>query len=60
MERLFPVSTELLQDSDFDMEEFLRNEFARRIALVTDDAQIRKYLYGDGGAMPRGVLRASS
>ena len=45
---LKPLPLELLQDSAFDVGEVLRNEFARRMALITD-MQIRKYLYGDAG-----------
>jgi HK97 family phage major capsid protein len=46
------VSEELLTDAAFDLEAYLREEFAERIGVLEDTA----YLVGDGSAKPTGLL----
>ena len=46
------VSDELLEDSGFDLEGFLVNQFADRIARAEEAA----FLYGDGKAKPLGLI----
>lgn len=46
------VSEELLQDSAFDLEAYIREEFSERIGVLQDTA----YLLGDGSAKPTGLL----
>ena len=46
------VSDELLQDSVFDVQSYIANEFARRIGAAEEDA----FINGDGSAKPTGLL----
>lgn len=50
------VSEELLQDSAFDLENYISAEFSRRIGDKEEDA----FLNGDGSAKPTGILNASN
>ena len=52
---LIKVSEELLQDSAFDLESYIREEFARRIG----DKEEAAYLNGDGSHKPTGILNAT-
>lgn len=49
---LIKVSNELLQDSMFDLESYLRDEFARRLGAIEENA----YIDGDGTKKPTGFL----
>ncbi len=46
------VSDELLEDSGFDLEEFIISEFAQRIG----DAEEEAFIHGDGIAKPLGLI----
>lgn len=50
--RIIKVSEELLQDSAFDLESYLVNEFARSIAKAEEAA----FINGDGVGKPTGVF----
>lgn len=50
--RIIKVSEELLQDSAFDLEDYLVNEFARSISKAEEAA----FVNGDGVNKPTGVL----
>ncbi|MCP3738812.1 phage major capsid protein [Rossellomorea sp. BNER] len=50
--RIIKVSEELLQDSAFDLENYLVNEFARSIAKAEENA----FVAGDGVDKPEGVF----
>jgi HK97 family phage major capsid protein len=50
--RIVKVSEELLQDSAFDIENYLVNEFARSMAKAEEKA----FVNGDGVGKPKGVL----
>ena len=49
---LIKVSEELLQDSAFDLESYIRSEFSRRIGDKEEDA----FLNGNGTHKPTGIL----
>ena len=51
---MMKVSDELLNDSVFDLENYLSNEFARRIGNAEEDA----FINGDGVGKPTGILAA--
>ena len=53
---MIKVSDELLQDSVFDVESYIANEFARRIGAAEETA----FINGDGSAKPYGLLHASN
>lgn len=53
--RIIKVSEELLQDSAFDLETYLVNEFARSIAKAEENA----FVAGDGVNKPEGVFVAA-
>ena len=46
------VSDELLEDSAFDLEEFIIDQFAQRIGDAEEDA----FIHGDGVAKPLGII----
>ena len=46
------VSDELLEDSAFDIEEFIAKSFAERLATTEEDG----FLYGDGNSKPLGLM----
>ena len=48
------VSEELLQDSVFDIEEYLRHEFARAFGIAEEEA----FCIGDGDNKPTGIFTA--
>ncbi len=50
------VSEELLQDSAFDLEGYIRTEFGSRIGVLENTA----YVVGDGSAKPTGVTTQAS
>lgn len=50
--RIIKVSEELLNDSAFDIESYLVNEFARSFGVLEEEA----FVNGDGNGKPRGVL----
>lgn len=52
---LIKVSEELLQDSAFDLEAYIRSEFSRRIGDKEEDA----FLNGNGTHKPTGILNAT-
>lgn len=52
---LIKVSEELLQDSAFDLETYMNEEFTRRIGDKEEDA----YLNGDGTHKPTGILNST-
>ena len=52
---MIKVSDELLQDSVFDIEQYIAAEYARRIGAKEEEA----FLTGDGTAKPVGILSAS-
>ena len=52
---LIKVSEELLQDSAFDLEAYMSEEFTRRIGDKEEDA----YLNGDGSHKPTGILNGT-
>lgn len=52
---LIKVSNELLNDSAFDLESYISNEFARRIGTKEEDA----FFNGDGTGKPTGILNAT-
>jgi len=52
---LIKVSNELLNDSVFDLENYIATEFARRIGAKEEEA----FFVGDGSGKPTGVLAAS-
>ncbi len=52
---LIKVSEELLQDSAFDLESYIRSEFSRRIGDKEEDA----FLNGNGTHKPTGILNAT-
>ena len=51
---MMKVSDELLNDSVFDLENYLSGEFARRIGNAEEDA----FINGDGVGKPTGILAA--
>ena len=51
---MMKVSDELLNDSVFDLEDYLSGEFARRIGNAEEDA----FINGDGVGKPTGILAA--
>lgn len=53
---MIKVSDELLQDSVFDVESYIANEFARRIGAAEETA----FINGDGSAKPYGLLHATN
>ena len=52
---LIKVSNELLQDSAFDLEQYMVGEFARRIGDKEEDG----FLNGDGSHKPTGILNST-
>ena len=52
---LIKVSEELLQDSAFDLEKYMNEEFTRRIGDKEEDA----YLNGDGSHKPTGIFNGT-
>jgi HK97 family phage major capsid protein len=50
------VSEELLQDSAFDLEAYIRTEFGSRIGVLENTA----YMVGDGSSKPTGVTTQAS
>ena len=52
---LIKVSEELLQDSAFDLEAYMNEEFTRRIGDKEEDA----YLNGDGSHKPTGIFNGT-
>lgn len=50
------VSEELLQDSAFDLEAYIRNEFAMRIGVLQETA----YISGDGSGKPTGIVSGAT
>lgn len=52
---LIKVSEELLADSAFDLESYIRSEFARRIGEKEEEA----FLTGNGTGKPTGILHAT-
>jgi HK97 family phage major capsid protein len=52
---MIKVSGELLNDSAFSIEEYVANEFARRIAAKEEEA----FFVGDGNKKPTGILAAT-
>ena len=53
---MIKVSDELLQDSVFDIENYIATEFARRVG----DAEEAAFINGDGSGKPYGMLHASN
>jgi hypothetical protein len=53
--RLVELSLELLEDSRFDLENFLRGELSRRLAARLDE-DMRPWFTGDGSVQPLGLL----
>lgn len=49
---LIKVSEELLNDSAFNLESYIRSEFSRRISVKEEDA----FVIGDGSGKPTGIL----
>ena len=54
--KLIRVSLQLLQDSAFNMEEFIAGKMSERIGRILNE----HYTTGDGSGKPRGVVTASS
>jgi HK97 family phage major capsid protein len=54
--RIIKVSEELLQDSAFDLEAYLVNEFARSIAKAEEQA----FVVGTGTGQPTGVMTSAT
>ena len=52
---MIKVSEELLNDSVFNLENYIAREFARRIGNKEEDA----FFTGDGSGKPTGILAAS-
>ena len=52
---MIKVSEELLNDSAFDLEDYFRTEFARRIGNKEEEA----FLTGDGSGKPTGIFNAT-
>jgi HK97 family phage major capsid protein len=52
---MIKISNELLNDSAFNMEAYIANEFARRIGNREEEA----FIIGDGNKKPTGLLAAS-
>lgn len=52
---LIKVSNELLQDSMFDLESYIRTEFSRRIGATEEDA----FIDGDGDKKPTGFVTSA-
>lgn len=52
---IIKVSEELLNDSAFDLEEYIRAEFVRRIGDKEEEA----FLVGNGSSKPTGILNAT-
>lgn len=52
---MIKVSEELLNDSAFDLENYFRSEFARRIGNKEEEA----FLTGDGSGKPTGIFNAT-
>jgi HK97 family phage major capsid protein len=52
---LIKVSEELLNDSAFNIEQYIADEFARRIAAREEEA----FVIGDGTGKPTGILAAT-
>ncbi len=53
---MIKVSDELLQDSVFNLENYIAYEFARRIGAAEENA----FINGDGSAKPTGLLHATN
>ncbi len=53
---MIKVSDELLQDSVFNVENYIAAEFARRIGAAEENA----FINGDGSAKPTGLLHATN
>ena len=53
---MIKVSDELLQDSVFDIENYIATEFARRVG----DAEEAAFINGDGSGKPYGMLHTSN
>ena len=53
---IIKVSDELLQDSVFDVESYIANEFARRVG----DAEEAAFINGDGAGKPMGLLHSTN
>ena len=53
---MIKVSDELLQDSVFDIENYISAEFARRIGAAEEEA----FITGDGSGKPTGLLHATN
>ena len=53
---MIKVSDELLQDSVFNIENYIASEFARRIGAAEEDA----FINGDGSGKPTGLLHATN
>lgn len=54
--KIIRVSFQLLQDSAFNLEDFLRRKFAERLGRITN----LHYTTGTGAAQPNGVVTAST
>jgi HK97 family phage major capsid protein len=52
---MLKVSDELLHDSFFDLEEYVAEEFARRIGAAEEEA----FLLGNGSSKPTGLLNST-
>ena len=52
---MIKISTELLNDSAFNMEAYIAKEFARRIGVKEEEA----FFVGDGSKKPTGILAAT-
>lgn len=52
---MIKISTELLNDSAFNMESYIAKEFARRIGVKEEEA----FFVGDGSKKPTGILAAT-
>ncbi len=52
---IIKISTELLNDSAFNMEAYIAKEFARRIGVKEEEA----FFVGDGSKKPTGILAAT-
>lgn len=53
---MIKITQELLNDSAFDMESYIANEFARRIGAAEEEA----FLVGDGSKKPTGIFNLES
>ena len=52
---MIKISDELLQDSAFDMEQYIQNEFVRRIGSAEENA----FFNGNGSSKPLGILAST-